>query len=95
MPESLTPEQFTLSVVDGAPSIELHGVAVASSEGWSVLNRATLIVVDGPGDKGFLLPRMTGPDGDRAPDGWDSAVSSTASITVLASGTQVEAAVID
>lgn len=95
MPESLTPEQFTLSVVDGAPVIALHGVTVSDTGGWSILNRTTLIVVDGPGDEGFLLPRRTSPEVDLAPDGWDSAVSATRSVTVLASGTQAEAAVVE
>jgi len=95
VPESLKPEQFTLSVEDGAPSIALHGVTVSGTDGWTILSRATLIVVDGPGDEGFLLPRMTSPDVDLAPDGWDPAVAATTSVTVLVSGTQVEAAVIE
>jgi hypothetical protein len=94
VPQSLKPEQFTLSIVDGAPSIALHGVTVSNTDGWSVLNRTTLVVVDGPEDEGFLLPRITSPDVDLAPKGRDSAVASAESVGVLASGTQIAAAVI-
>ena len=69
MPQFLAPEQFTQSIADGAPTITLHGVTVSNTDGWSFLNRATLLVVDGPGEEGFLLPRLTSPDGDLAPAG--------------------------
>jgi hypothetical protein len=36
--------------------------------GWSVLAGATLCVVDGPGEQGFLLPTIGGPFGDSASD---------------------------
>ena len=94
MPESLNPDQFTLSMAGGKPSITLHGVTVANGNGWSILNRATLLVVDGPEDEGFLLPRMKSPDLDLAPKGWDSAVSSAESVDVLISGTRIVATVI-
>ena len=54
-----------------------------------------MIVVDGPEDEGFLLPRMTGPDVDLVPENWDVAVSSATSVGVLVSGTQIAATVID
>ena len=95
MPESLKPEQFTLSMEDGAPLITLHGVTVSNVDGWSVLNRTTLLVVDGPEDEGFLLPRMTSPDVDLAPKGWDAAVSSAKLVGVLVSGTRIAATVIE
>ena len=60
MPQLLTPEQFTMSIADGAPTITLQGVTVSTTDGWSILNRATLLVVEGPGEEGFLLPRKTG-----------------------------------
>ena len=94
MPQFLKPEQFTLSIADGAPAITLHGVTVSNIDGWSILNRATLLVVDGPEDEGFLLPRMTSPDVDLAPKGWDSAVSSAKSVGVLVAGTRIVATVI-
>ena len=94
MPESLKPEQFTLSTEDGAPVITLHGVTVSNLDGWSILSRRTMVVVDGPEDEGFLLPRMPDPDVDLAPEGWDAAVSSAKSVGVLVSGTQIAATVI-
>lgn len=95
MAQLLEPDRFSLSVVDGAPQITLDGVTISATEGWSLLNRATLIVVDGPGDQGFLLPRHTGPDGDHAPEGWDSAVAVTRSVEVHVSGLLVSATVIE
>lgn len=95
MPEFLTPEQFTMSIADGAPTITLQGVTVSTTDGWSILNRATLLVVDGPGAEGFLLPRQTGPDGDLAPEGWDAAVASAQSVRVLVSGARFAATVIE
>jgi hypothetical protein len=89
------PEQFTMNIADGAPTITLQGVSVSTTDGWSILNRATLLVVDGPGDEGFLLPRHTSPNGDLAPEGWDAAVASVGSVRVLASGARVVATVIE
>jgi hypothetical protein len=69
------PEQCSFSVDDGDAVIRLAGVTVSATQGWSLLNRATLVVVDGPGDEGFLVRRAS-PDGsDSAPDGWDSSVA--------------------
>ena len=69
------PEQCSFSVEDGDAVITLTGVTVSAKEGWSLLNRPTLVVVDGPGDEGFLVRRAS-PDGsDSAPAGWDSSVS--------------------
>jgi hypothetical protein len=69
------PDQCSFSLEDGDAVITLTGVAVSATEGWALLNRATLVVVDGPGDEGFLVRRAS-PDGsDQAPAGWDSSVS--------------------
>jgi hypothetical protein len=94
MPQFLKPDQFTLSIDDGMPTIALHGATLSSTEGWSFLNRATLLVADGPGEEGFLLPRMASPDEDLAPERWDEAVASTGSVRLLASGARVIAPVI-
>ena len=95
MPQFLTPDQFALSIDDGAPTIALHGATVSNTEGWSFLNRATLLVADGPGEEGFLLPRMAGPDVDLAPELWDETVASAGSVRLLAAGTQVMARVME
>lgn len=69
------PEQCSFSVDDGDAVISLTGVTVSTEEGWSLMNRRTLLLVDGPGDEGFLVRRAS-PDGsDTAPAGWDSSVS--------------------
>lgn len=94
MPQFLAPEQFTLSIANGAPTITLRGVTVPNTDGWSFLNRPTLLVVDGPGEEGFLLPRLTSNDGDLAPQGWDAAVASAGSVGILVSGARVLATVI-
>ncbi len=60
MPQYVDPDQATLSIEEGEPTIALRDVEVSSTEGWSFLNRATLLVVDGPGDEGFLLRRLDG-----------------------------------
>lgn len=95
MPQLVPPEQFTMDLADGTPTITLPGLTVTTTDGWSILNRATLIVVDGPGEEGFLLPRRTGPAGDLAPEGWDDAVAAAGSVHVLASGARVTAIVIE
>lgn len=94
MPQFLAPEQFTLSIANGAPTITLCGVTVSNTDGWSFLNRLTLLVVDGPGEEGFLLPRLTSSDGDLAPPGWDAAVASAGSVGIHVSGARVLATVI-
>ena len=75
MPESLTPQAARFEVRDGVPVITLAvdpPPAVDDGE-WTVLSRLTMVIVDGPGEAGFLVPRL-GPDGDVAPAGWDDAV---------------------
>lgn len=95
MPDFLKPDQFTLSIEDGVPTIALHGATVSNTSGWSFLNRATLLVIDGPGEEGFLMPRMDRPDTDLAPEHWDEAVASTGSVRLLASGVPITAQVIE
>lgn len=95
VPQFLEPDQFSLCVVAGVPQISLDGVTISATDGWSLLNRATLIVVDGPGDEGFLLPRHTGPDGDHAPEGWDAAVAAQGSVEVYLADAQVSAKVLE
>lgn len=94
MPEFLEPDRVSLSISDGAPTLTLQDVDVSSTEGWSFLNRATLLVVDGPGDEGFLLRRLTQQGDDAAPEGWDEAVASRGSVTVQVSGAAFDAPVI-
>ena len=67
VPEFLTPDRFDLELVDGDPTVTLHDAHVSSSEGWSFLNRLTVLVIDGPGEEGFLLPRHVDTAGDQAP----------------------------
>ncbi|MFC7481693.1 hypothetical protein ACFQX7_18875 [Luedemannella flava] len=65
---------MTLELRDGVPVITL-AVEVPAEDltgEWSVLNRLMMLVVDGPGDAGFLCRRL-GPEGDLAPAGWDEA----------------------
>lgn len=95
MPQFLKPDQFTMSIADGTPTIAMHEATVTSSEGWSFLNRATLLVADGPGEEGFLMPRMTGSGEDLAPERWDEAVASTRSVRLLTSGALITASVIE
>ena len=95
MPQFVDPDHATLSIEDGEPTIALRDVEASSAEGWTFLNRATLVVIDGPGDEGFLLRRLEGQGSDVAPAGWDEAVASHGSVTVLASGTRIVATVLE
>ncbi len=94
MPQILKPGQFTLSVDRGAPIITLPDVMVSSTDGWSFLNRAMVLVADGPGDEGFLMARMTGAGEDVAPEHWDDAVASTGSVRLVVQGAHIVAPVI-
>jgi hypothetical protein len=71
----LPPEAARFEVRDAVPvltlAVDVPGEVVDGP--WALMNRLTLVVVDGPGDAGFLLPRLT-PGGDAAPAGWDEAV---------------------
>ncbi|WP_404386463.1 hypothetical protein LL946_07785 [Knoellia locipacati] len=94
MPEFLEPNRVDLSLSDGIPTITLAGVEVSAGDGWSVLNRATLLVVDGPGDEGFLIRRLEGNGTDLTPAGWDDAVSDRGYVTVVAGRTRIVAPVV-
>jgi hypothetical protein len=77
------PEHARFELRDGAPVIVLEvDVPTEIAGQWSLLNRLTLIVVDGPGDAGFLVPRI-GAGGDVTPPGWDHAVESAAGSHVV------------
>jgi hypothetical protein len=75
MPEFLPPESARFEVRDGVPVIVLavDPRAGAADGEWSVLSRMTMLIVDGPGEAGFLLPRF-GSEGSVTPAGWDDAV---------------------
>ncbi|HET7822467.1 MAG TPA: hypothetical protein VFL10_13175, partial [Ornithinibacter sp.] len=55
MPSYLDPEQVHFELVGGVPTVTLTGAEVTGQDGWSILGRPTLVVVDGPGDEGFLV----------------------------------------
>lgn len=55
--------------------VELEGVTVQEVDGWSLLNRATLMAIDGPKDEGFLVARFDRTNYDRAPSDWDRTVA--------------------
>ncbi len=76
-----------MSLAEGVPTVELRDVEASGTQGWSFLNRATMLVVDGPGDEGFLVRRLERDGADLAPPGWDDAVASHGSVAVIASGT--------
>jgi hypothetical protein len=84
MPTALPPEAIRFEVRDGVPVLTLavDPPTDLTPDGWSVLNRLTLFLVDGPGDAGFLLPRLS-PEGDLAPTGWDEAVQRAAGSHVV------------
>ncbi|MEV7684152.1 hypothetical protein AB0O64_37315 [Streptomyces sp. NPDC088341] len=48
------------------PVLPAPGGAVPRCEGWSIVPRLTLCVVDGPGEAGLIVPALTAPviDGD-------------------------------
>jgi hypothetical protein len=76
VPSFLEPDAVDFSWQDQLPLLRLAAdqpETAPGTPGWSVMIRATMCVVDGPGDSGFLLARL-GPGGDLAPEGWDDAV---------------------
>lgn len=87
--------QFALHLQDGVPTVTLEDARVSGPQGWSVLNRAALIVVDGPGNEGFLLSRMSDGAADAAPVGWDAAVVGRGAVQVVTPGVCFEAALVD
>jgi hypothetical protein len=69
MPKMLTPDLVRFELRDGAAVVRLlaEQPPEAAMDGWSLMNRTTLCVVDGPGDAGYLFPRI----GLDVPEGWD------------------------
>ena len=81
MPMSLTPDLVRFEVRDGAAVVRLlvEQPEEAAMDGWSLMNRLTLCVVDGPGDAGYLFPRL----GLDVPEGWDEAADKQGGALVL------------
>ncbi|MDT5027910.1 MAG: hypothetical protein QOE61_4336 [Micromonosporaceae bacterium] len=76
VPSFLAPDAVDFSWQDQLPLLRLavdQPEPAIGATGWSVLIRATMCVVDGPGDAGFLVARL-GPGGDLAPEAWGDAV---------------------
>lgn len=59
-------------VHEALPVLAVRDGAVPPCEGWSILPRLTLCVVDGPGDAGLVVPAMVAPVLEEA-DGADGA----------------------
>lgn len=53
-------------VHDALPLLAAPGEAVPVCQGWSIVPRLTLCVVDGPGDEGLVIPAFTAPVMDAA-----------------------------
>lgn len=88
MPSFLQPDAVRFELRSGEPVLTLAvEVPEGADDGWTLLNRMTLCVVDGPGETGFLFPRIGGPvgtpPGDLAPEGWDDAVDGAGGCTVM------------
>ena len=81
VPDFLPPEFVRLELNDDEPVIRLSVDVPAGIEadGWSLMSRATVWVIDGPGETGYLIPRF----GIQAPAGWDEAVARTAGSLVI------------
>ncbi|MFJ3334049.1 hypothetical protein [Streptomyces sp. NPDC086766] len=56
-------------VHDALPPLIAPDGAVPSCEGWSIVPRLTLCVVDGPGDHGLVVPALAAPVVGGADDG--------------------------
>ncbi|MFJ4579575.1 hypothetical protein [Streptomyces echinatus] len=59
-------------VHDALPQLSAPDGAIPLCEGWSIVPRLTLCVVDGPGDHGIVVPALAAPvvgeaDGGTAP----------------------------
>ena len=84
MSQMVPPEAAHFELRDGVPVLTLavEPPAEPAAGDWGIISRLTLVVVDGPGDAGFLLPRLT-PGGDAAPEGWDEAIARAGGSHVL------------
>jgi hypothetical protein len=58
MPSLVPLESSTFSVEGGKALVQWEGFRDTDASGWSLLRPVTLVVVDGPGDQGFLLARL-------------------------------------
>ncbi|WP_316739983.1 hypothetical protein [Streptomyces sp. MK7] len=56
-------------VHDALPLLTAPGGAVPLCEGWSIVPRLTLCVVDGPGNHGLVVPALAAPVVGGAEDG--------------------------
>jgi hypothetical protein len=79
----------------GKALVRVEGFSVAEAVGWSLLPQATLVVIDGPNDEGFLLARIDGHGIDRAPPDWDTAVADHGGAWLLADGQSIFAPLVD
>ena len=60
-------------VHDALPLLPASDAAVPLCEGWSIVPRLTLCVVDGPGDHGLVVPALAAPVVGGADDGTGTA----------------------
>ena len=74
MTEHVPEERVAFSLHADGPLVTLRDTTCSVDAEWRVLNRLMLVVIDGPGDEGFLLQRRPRNDTDLAPAGWDEAV---------------------
>lgn len=83
MPEMIPPEAVTLCVEHGEPVIRIAGARAREVDGWGFLHRRTLVIIDGPGDEGFLVPRAVAADApDPDEEEWDAALSTATTVKV-------------
>lgn len=91
MPSFVDPSRIVYDFDGDRPRI-LVDVAAADSwgqEGWGLLLRLTMVVVDGPDGEGYLLGRAVEmPEGvhDPAPWGWERAVVDADGVMVSLGG---------
>ncbi|KOG54728.1 hypothetical protein ADK76_22690 [Streptomyces griseoflavus] len=66
-------------VHDALPVLTAPDGAVPRCDGWSILPKLTLCVVDGPGEAGIMIPAYVAPviDGDGGSGGGDGAAGGT------------------
>jgi hypothetical protein len=76
-------------VEDGKALVRVDGYSVTDVSAWSLLPQATLVVIDGPDDEGFLLARLDGDGVDRAPADWDEAVGRHNGAWLLVDGASI------
>ena len=71
---------------DDLPALHAPNGNMPTCHGWQIMARATLCLVDGPGDAGCLMPTLTGPadsgDVSDMPE-WCAAVASAGGAVVI------------